>query len=66
MHNEHNTGEDTSWQDFDDYLQEQFMKDEPESVGTKDDFGDNFDKWLNELDTEEWIKYGNQFKKLSK
>ena len=66
MNNEHNTGEDTSFDDFDNFLQDQFMKDEPESVGCKDDFGDNFDNWLNELDASEWINYGNQFKKLTK
>jgi hypothetical protein len=51
--------------DFDNFLQEQFMQDEPESVGCKDDFGDNFDMWLRRLDTSEWIEYGNKFKGLS-
>lgn len=59
MHNQHNTGEDTSWHDFDNFLQDQFMKDAPESVGTKDNFENNFENWLNQLDAEEWTRYAN-------
>ena len=32
--------------DFKEYLQGVFMDDEPESVGDKDSFEDNFDNWL--------------------
>ena len=62
----HTTGEDTSWHDFDDFLQAQFMQDEPESIGCKDTFEDNFANWLNQLDPSEWIEYGNKFNKLNK
>ena len=51
---------------FEDYLKECFMEDEPESVGNKDTFDDNFDNWLNQLDADEWMKYGDQFKRLNK
>ena len=55
------TGENTSFQDFDDFLQDKFMEDEPESVGCKDDFQDNFDNWLQQLDADVWTRYGNLF-----
>lgn len=58
------TGEDTKFQDFEDYLQDCFMRDEPESVGDKDSFQDNFDNWLQQLDADEWITYANIFKKI--
>ena len=61
MNNEYTTGEDTSFDDFDNFLQEQFMQDEPESVGCKDDFEDNFEKWLDRLDSSEWTAYANKF-----
>ena len=32
--------------DFEDYMQYIFMEVAPEEVGTKDDFEDNFDNWL--------------------
>ena len=52
------TGEDTSFQDFEDYLKERFMED----ARTKDDFDDNFDNWIQKLDAQEWIDYSNKFK----
>lgn len=61
MNNEYTTGEDTSFDDFDNFLQEQFMQDEPESVGSKDNFEDNFERWLHRLDPEEWQNYANKF-----
>lgn len=60
------TGEDTSFTDFEDFLQTMFMQDEPESVGTKDSFENNFDNWLQNLDAEEWLDYGNKFNRLNK
>lgn len=63
---EMSTGEDTSFTDFEDFLQTMFMQDEPESVGDKDSFQDNFDNWLHNLDAEEWLNYGNKFNRLNK
>lgn len=60
------TGENTSFRDFEEYLQTMFMKDEPESVGTKDDFEDNFENWIHDLDAEEWLEYGDKFNRLNK
>lgn len=60
------TGENTTHADFEDYLKEAFMEDEPESVGDKDTFDNNFDNWLHELDAEEWMKYGDKFNRLNK
>lgn len=57
------TGENTDFQDFEDYLKERFMEDAPEEVGTKDDFEDNFDRWMMNLDAQEWIDYSNKFKR---
>ena len=48
---------------FEDYLKERFMEDEPEEVGCKDDFEDNFERWMMNLDAEEWIDYSNKFKR---
>lgn len=36
--------------DFEDYLVYVFMRAEPESVGDKDTFQDNFDNWLERKD----------------
>jgi hypothetical protein len=60
------TGENTEHQDFEDFLKDCFMEDEPESVGNKDTFDDNFDNWLTQLDAEEWLKYGDKFNRLNK
>ena len=60
------TGENTEYRDFEEYLKDCFMEDEPESVGNKDSFDDFFDNWLQCLDAEEWLKYGDQFKRLNK
>ena len=51
---------------FEEYLQTAFMEDEPESVGDKDSFEDNFDNWLNRLDSSEWLEYGDKFSRLTK
>ena len=58
------TGENTDFQDFEDYLKERFMEDAPEEVGCKDDFEDNFDRWMMNLDAQEWIDYSNKFKRV--
>ena len=60
------TGENTDHQDFEDFLKDSFMLDEPESVGNKDTFDDNFDNWLNRLDASEWLEYGGKFNRLTK
>ena len=51
---------------FEEYLKDTFMQDEPESATDKDTFDDNFDNWLNQLDAEEWVKYGDKFNRLNK
>ena len=38
------------YESFDQYLQHYFMEHEPESVGCKDTFEDNFDTWLGHQD----------------
>jgi len=48
-------------QTFDDFLQETFMKDEPESVGSKDTFEDNFERWLQDQDIELLIAYAEKW-----
>ena len=58
------TGENTDFQDFEDYLKERFMEDAPEEVGCKDTFDDNFDNWMMSLDAQEWIDYSNKFKRV--
>jgi hypothetical protein len=37
------------------------MEEEPESIGSKDSFQDNFDKWLERQDTSEMIKYADKW-----
>ena len=46
---------------FDEFLQYTFIEDEPESVGTKDDFEDNFSKWLEEQDTNDIIEWADMY-----
>jgi len=48
-------------QTFEDFLISTFMEDEPESVGSKDSFQDNFDMWLERLDTCEVIEYAEKW-----
>ena len=60
---ETSTGENTDFQDFEDYLKERFMEDAPEEVGCKDDFEDNFERWVLNLDVQELIDYSNKFKR---
>ena len=60
------TGEDTTFSDFEDYLKIAFTIAEPESVGNKDTFDDNFDNWIQNLDTDEWIMYGDKFNRVKK
>ena len=48
-------------QTFEDFLISTFMEDEPESVGDKDSFQDNFDRWLVALDTDLLIAYAEKW-----
>ena len=48
-------------QTFEDFLISTFMEDEPESVGSKDAFQDNFDTWLIALDTDLIIAYAEKW-----
>lgn len=43
---------------FLDYLMEQFAKD---CGCLKDDFEENFNNWLSELDGEDYIEFGNEY-----
>jgi hypothetical protein len=45
---------------FEEYLEQKFFDEHPEVM--KDQFEDAFDKWLTELDVDEWIKLGDDFK----
>jgi hypothetical protein len=46
---------------FEEYLQGAFMKDEPESVGNKDAFQDNFDDWLIDMGADLMIAYAEKW-----
>lgn len=45
---------------------EQFLQDKhaEQYVGLDDEMGENFDEWLQDLSADEWIDYGDKFKKL--
>ena len=45
--------------DFEEYLQEQFMDLEPQVLD--DDLPDAFDSWLEQLDNQEIIDYGQKY-----
>lgn len=47
---------------FEEYLQAKFMKEEPQILD--DDLPDTFDTWLTALQADDFIKYGDEFKKL--
>jgi len=51
----------TTERTFEDLLAERFMKDEPESVGSKDDFEDNFSNWLEKLDGQQYMDYAEMY-----
>jgi wobble nucleotide-excising tRNase len=46
---------------FEDFLQDKFIKQNPTVLD--DDIPDAFDEWLQELAPEEWIEYGDEYKK---
>lgn len=46
---------------FEEFLKEQHAYD---YIGTDDDMSDDFDKWLEEMDIDSWIDYGDKFAKL--
>lgn len=47
--------------DFEDFLK---VKHAEDYHGTDDDMPDAFDNWLTELQVEEWLDYGDEFKQL--
>lgn len=55
------TGENSDFQDFEKFLEEKCFEENPQVLD--DDMSDFFDNWIAQLDAEEFIKYGNQFKK---
>ncbi len=50
--------------DFENYLQEQFMKDEPQVLD--DDIPDAFDAWLETKDVNDIIEYSGKYDKIVK
>lgn len=46
------------YKDFEDFLQD---KHADQYIGLDDDMPDDYDNWLQELSSEEWIEYGNKF-----
>lgn len=46
------------YKDFEDYLKDEHAK---EYTGTDDDMPDDYDKWLGDLDGEEYIKYADLY-----
>ena len=46
------------YRDFEDFLA---MKHAEQYVGLDDDSPDSFDEWISNLDSDDWIKYGNAF-----
>lgn len=47
--------------DFEEYLGYIFMEVEPESVGDKDTFQDNFDNWLQSKDLDYIMKHADAY-----
>lgn len=47
--------------DFEDYLGYVFMKVEPESVGSKETFQDNFDNWLQSKDLDYIMAHADSY-----
>ena len=52
------------YKDFQEYLMDVFAKEEPQVLD--DDMSDAFDAWLQDLDCDTWIKYGNEYAKIFK
>ena len=61
--NDINVSDKTKYKDFEDYLKEEHAED---YGGLDDDMPDNFDKWLQNLDVDEWLVYGQKFAKIYK
>lgn len=45
---------------FEEFLQDEHSKD---YTGNGDDMGEAFDEWLQDLQVDDWLKYGDMFKK---
>lgn len=54
--------EDFVPEDFEDYLKWEHSK---SYSGTDDDMPDKFDNWLQNLDVDEWLMYGESYKKFN-
>lgn len=50
------------YKDFEDFLQEKFIESNPTVLD--DDIPDAFSNWLTELDSDDFIIYGNQYAKV--
>ena len=50
------------YKDFEDYLQECHIKENPHLLD--DDIPDAFSDWLSDLDTDEWIRLGDSYKRI--
>jgi len=46
---------------FENYLQEKFMQDAPEEVGSKDTFEDNFNNWLEYQGADMLIQFAEEW-----
>ena len=46
---------------FEHYLQNVFMEDFPEMVGTKDQAEDNYERWIENLQVDDLIQYADRF-----
>lgn len=46
---------------FEQYLEYVFTREEPESVGNKDTFQDNFDKWLQSCDLDYIMQHADAY-----
>jgi hypothetical protein len=47
--------------DFEDFLLDKFAKENPQVLD--DEYAEAFDEWLADLDVDQFIKYGDQYKK---
>lgn len=51
-----------TYKDFEDFLQEKFIESNPSVLD--DDIPDAFSDWLQDLDPDDFIIYGNQYAKV--
>jgi hypothetical protein len=51
-----------TYKDFEDFLNEKFYQENPSTLD--DQWPDMFSDWLSDIDSDTWIKYGNQYAKV--